>query len=162
MYYFSQKFLDGLHTKSENFQNKFFEIIDDICKYLDNEEQKQEFQNYIEQNHSYAKPGNFLFSTQVIMCGKHDDFEKLKERIHFELLGLFDDFEAEEAITTVPHVIVCVSAPDGCFSDKDIKFVENLISFERFCRGCAPVSVTSVFNDTSAGRGTSLFVACLK
>ena len=162
MYYFSNRFLDGLHTKSQNFQNKFFEIVDEICAYLDDDEQKKDFQGYIEENHAYDKPGNILFSTKKIMCGQDKSFEEIKKNVHFQLLGLFDDFEAEDVIMEVPHIIVCVSAPDDCFSDEDVKFVENLISLERLCRNGPPVSVTTIFNDTSCGRGTSLYVACLK
>ena len=49
MYYFSEQFLTGLQTKSKKFQIKFYEIIDDICDYLDTEDEKRNFQNYIEE-----------------------------------------------------------------------------------------------------------------
>ena len=161
MYYFSEEFLTGLRTKSENFQNKFYEIIDDICKYFDTEEEKEEFQKYIEENHSYDKPGNVLFSTWQQICG-NCTAEELREKINFFLLGLFDGFESADAITTVPHIIVCISAPEGYFSEEDTKFLRNLLSFERLCRKCPPVTVTTILNDDTENRGTSCCVVALK
>ena len=32
MYYFSDKFLTGLKSKSENFQNEFFYVVDRLCQ----------------------------------------------------------------------------------------------------------------------------------
>ena len=88
------------------------------------------------------------------------DFEKVKDRIHSYLLELFDDVESD--LKVVPHVIVCVSAPDGCFSDEDIAVVENMIEIEQLLNGLEPAGVTTIFNDTENGRGISCFVAGLK
>ena len=163
VYGFSKPFLQGLSTKSENFQNKFFEIIDDICEYFDTDEEKNEFQTYIEENHSYDKPGNVLYSSKVLFCGQQtQDFDELKQKIHFHLLSLFDSFDASDAMTEVPHIIVCLSAPDGCFGDSDIEFIRSLISFERVCRGFLPAAVTTIANNTDNDRGTSCYVAALK
>ncbi len=162
-YNFSQEFLQGLLTKSEGFQNKFFEIIDGICEYFDTEDEKADFQKYIEENHAYHKPGNVLFSSKVQFCGKQaKEFEALKEKIHFHLLSLFDNIEASDAMTEVPHIIVCISAPEGCFNDSDVESIRSLISFERICRGFLPAAVTTIANDTGNDRGTSCFVAALK
>ena len=162
-YSFSKSFLQGLSTKSENFQNKFFEIINDICEYFDTDEEKAEFQKYIEENHSYDKPGNVLYSSKLVFCGRQTkEFDELKQKIHFHLLGLFDDFEGSDAMTEVPHIIVCISAADGCFEDSDLEFIRSLISFERVCRGFLPAAVTVIANDTDNDRGTSCYVAALK
>ena len=162
MHSFSSDFLNGLETKSENFQNNFYGIIDKICSYLDSDEEKQEFQKYIEQNHSYDKPGNMLYSCGTFFGGQQSDPEELKKEIHSFLLELFDDYAAADAITVVPHIIVCVSAADGLISDEDTEFLRNLLNFERLCRGCPPVTVTTILNDTGNNRGTSCFVATLK
>ena len=159
MHYFSKQFLDGLQTKSENFQNKFFEIIDDICGYLDAEEEKREFQQYIEANHIYDKPGNTLYSSQVYMGGK-EEIEKLKERVHFHLLSLFDSFEAADVMVEVPHIIVCLSTSNPNFTDKDMDFLKSIINFERACRGVVPAAVTTILNIRDDA--TSCYVAGLK
>lgn len=161
MYYFSKQFLDGLKSKSENFQNKFFQIMDDIGRYLDTEEEREEFQKYIEANHSYDKPGNTLYSSEVYFGGRHGDIEKLKEKINFHLLGLFDSFEAEDVMVEVPHIIVCISSSNQGFIEEDMKFIETLISFERTCRGFCPAKVTTILN-TASNRKTSCYVAGLK
>ena len=70
VYGFSRPFLQGLSTKSNEFQDKFFEIIDGICDYFDTDEEKVEFQKYIEENHSYDKLGNVLYSSKVLFCGQ--------------------------------------------------------------------------------------------
>lgn len=162
MYSFSRDFLDGLETKSENFQNNFYGIIDKICSYLDSDEEKQEFQKYIEQNHSYDKPGNMLYSCGTFFGGQQSDSEELKKEIHSFLLELFDDYAAADAVTVVPHIIVCVSAADGLISDVDMEFIRNLLNFERLSRGCPPVTVTTILSNTANNRGTSCFVATLK
>lgn len=79
---FSRDFLHGLETKSENFQNNFYGIIDKICSYLDSDEEKQEFQKYIEQHHSYDKPDNMLYSFGTIFGGEQSDCEEFKKEIH--------------------------------------------------------------------------------
>lgn len=161
MYHFSRIFLKGLLSKSTGFQNKFFEIIDDICEYFDSDDEKKRFQKYIEEHHSFANPGNILYSTKTYFSDQYDA-QKLKDKIHFHLLSLFDSFEAESVMTEVPHIIVCISAPDGYISDDDVAFIRKLLSFERAMRGCSPVEITTVLNDTSNSRGISCFVACLK
>ena len=160
MYYFSRKFLDGIETKSENFQNKFFEIIDDIGNYLDTEDEKKDFQKYIEENHSYDKPGNLLYSSQTYFCGKQDDVEELKEKIHFHLLSLFDSFESDDVMVEVPHIIVCLSTSNKSFTDKDMDFLKSIINFERVCRGVLPAFVTTILNIKNTG--SSCYIACLK
>lgn len=161
MYYFSETFLAGLQTKSERFQQKFFEIVDALCAYFDTEEERADFQKYIQENHFYDKPGNILASMQKQFGGKPDN-EELKKKIHQFLLGLFDDCSMAEAMEQVPHIIVCVSAPEDAFSDEDIAFLRELLSFERICRGCPKVSVTTIVNDTSHDRGISCLVIALK
>lgn len=161
-YYFSEQFLSGLQSKSKDFQNKFYEIVDGICEYLDTEEEKQGFQKYIEENHSYNKPGNMLYSSKLIICGEQTEAKELKKKIDFHLLSLFDACESADVMEEVPHIIVCISAPDDWFDDKDMKFIENLISLERLCRGYPPVSVTTILNDTLNDRGVSCYVAGLK
>lgn len=161
MYYFSDDFLNGLKTKSENFQNKFFGIIDDICSYFDEDDEKQSFQQYIEANHSYANPGNILYSSKKYFGG-NPGAEELKEDIHHHLLWLFDSFESAEAMAEVPHIIVCVSAPENTITVSDMAFIEKLLSFERICRGCSPVGVTTILNDNNEKRTTSCYVVCLK
>jgi len=163
VYGFSKPFLQGLSTKSNEFQDKFFEIIDDICEYFDIDEEKVEFRKYIEANHSYDKPGKVLYSSKILFCGQQTkDFDELKRKIHFHLLSLFDSFDAPDAMTEATHIIVCISAPDSCFEDSDIEFIRSLISFERVCRGFLPAAVTTIANDSDNDRGISCYVAALK
>lgn len=161
MYYFSEQFLAGLQTKSEGFQDKFYGIIDEIDTYIDEEVSRMLFHKHIETQHTYDKPGNMLYSSKLY-CGSGYSESELKEKINFFLLGLFDDFGASEAMEEVPHIIVCISAPDGYFTDEDTKLIRNLLFLERTLRSCPPVAVTTVFCDTSKDRGVSCFVACLK
>lgn len=160
MYHFSKGFTDGLHTKSENFQNKFYEIVDEVGKHLETEDEKRELQKYLEENHSYDKPGNILYSTRTYFCGKQTDVEKLKEKIHFHLLGLFDSIEAEDVMVEVPHIIVCISTANKAFAESDMNFLKSIINFERICRGYPPTLITTVLNTSESG--TSCFIACLK
>lgn len=160
MYYFSEHFTDGLRTKSQNFQNKFYEIVDEVAKHMATEDERREFQKYIEENHSYDKPGNILFSSRTYFCGKQSDVEKLKEKIHVHLLSLFDSFEAEDAMVEVPHIIVCISTANTAFAEADMNFLKSIINFERICRGQLPALITTVLGASEAG--TSCFVACLK
>ena len=162
MSYFTSEFLNGLATKSQIFQNKFHEIMDDICDYIDTESEKREFLQGIESKHSYDKPGNMLYSTKTQYCGKHHDSEELKERISFFLLRLFDAFESEEAVNTVPHIVICVSAASDVISEKDMKFFKSLIAFERLYRGSLIESVTTVLSRDTERLGTSCYVAALK
>lgn len=163
-YYFSPEFIEELETKSNGFQREFYGIIDGICSYMDTEEEIIDFQKFIEQNHSYNKPGNILYHSQTIMGGTYteDEYETLRGKVHNYLLGLFDDYGAAEPMIEVPHIIVCISAPEGCFKDDDIQFIKSLISFERICRGCIPAMVTTIVADTLDGRGNSCFVATIK
>lgn len=158
--YFPAQFLQGLQTKSESFQNKFFEIADDICVYFDTEEERRDFQNYIAENHTFCNPGNILFSNKLHIGRRSMDFEKIKDKIHSYVLGLFDDTASD--LNAVPHVIVCVSAPNGCFFDEDVTVIENMIAMEQMLNGIEPAGVTTIFNDTENGRGISCFVAGLK
>lgn len=164
MYFFSPEFIEGLETKSEGFQNKFYEIIDEIGIYLDDIEDEMDFQGYIEENHSFSKPGNILYSTKRVFGGTYEEreYEELKGKVHHFLLSLFDSYSASEAFLEVPHIIVCISAPEDCFKDEDMRFVENLLSFERICRGCKPVGVTTISTDTSNDRGNSCYVVAIK
>ena len=161
MYYFSEKFLTDLTTvKSKKFQDKFFEIIDSICKYLDTEDEKQDFQKYIEENHSYDKPGNLLYSTQMYFGRKQTDVEKLKKDIHFHLLGLFDHFDSADVMMEAPHIILCLSTSNREFTDTDMDFLKSIVNFERMCRGVAPAGVTTILN--TRDDVTSCYVAALK
>lgn len=53
MYYFSDKFLTGLKSKSENFQNEFFYVVDRLCQDSGDD---QFIQAMIEQELSYDHP----------------------------------------------------------------------------------------------------------
>ena len=164
MYYFSDKFITDLTTvKSQKFQDKFFEIIDSICRYFDKEEEKRKFQTYIEEHHSYDKPGNLLFSTQVFFGGKRKDIEKLKKDIHFALYELFDDngVESGDALLPVSHIVICL-ATNAPLTEKDMDFLKSLINFERVLHGVFPALVTTILNVKDNTPGTSLFVAGLK
>lgn len=160
MYYFSKQFLDGLYSKSKGFQNRFYEFIDSVGEYLDTEDEKREFQKYIEENHSYDKPGNLLYSTKTYLGGKQNNVEALKEKIHFHLLSLFDSFEAADVMVEVPHIIVCLSTSNQNFTDKDMDFLKSIINFERVCRGVLPAAVTTKLNIRDDA--TSCYVAGLK
>ena len=162
MYHFSEPFLKGLKTKSDHFQEVFYEIIDEVCTYIDSDDEKRNFQAYIEAHLSYDKPGNLLCSTSLLMGGKQTDYEALHKKIHFYLLGLFDNFEFEEPMSEASHIIVCISAPKDAYSEKDMHFIQNLLSFERFSRGLPSVSVKTISNDTLNEYGASCFVAMLK
>ena len=134
--------------------------MDEVGKHLETEDEKREFQKYLEENHSYDKPGNIRYSTKTYFCGKQTDVEKLKEKIHFHLLGLFNSFEAEDAMVEVPHIIVCVSTANKVLAESDMKFLKSIINFERVCRGYLPALVTTVLNTSESN--TSCFIACLK
>lgn len=162
MNYFTSEFLNGLATKSQNFQDKFHNIMDDICDYIDTEPEKQEFLQSIESKHSYDKPGNMLYSTNLLMCGKRHESEKLKKDISFFLLGLFDGFDSEEAVITASHIIICVSASSKVVTEKDMKFFQSVVAFERLCRGSLIESVTTVLSHDTEKLGTSCYVAALK
>lgn len=164
MYWFSPEFIEDLETKSDGFQNKFYEIIDELSIYLDDVEDEMDFQEYIEENHSFSNPGNILYSTKSIFGGTYDEnrYEILKEKVHHFLLSLFDSYGSSKAFTEVPHIIVCISAPVDCFKDEDMRFIESLLSFERVCRGCSPVGVTTILTDASNSRGNSCFVVAIK
>lgn len=161
MYYFSDDFLKGLQTKSERFQNKFFEMMDGICAYFDSEEEKKDFQLYIEENHSFAQPGNMLYSGGKCFGGNLSA-EELTAKISHYLFWLFDSFEAEEAMTQVPHIILCVSVPKNTFTDDDMAYFRKLLSYERLSRGCSPVGATTILNSNTDERHTGCFVACIK
>lgn len=102
-----------------------------------------------------------MYSSQKYICG-NPSIEEIKETIHQYLLWLFDSFESAEVMATVPHIIVCVSVPENTLTDEDMIFVEKLLSFERLCRGCLPVGVTTILNNNIKDRTTSCYVACLK
>ena len=136
-------------------------MIDGICSYFDDEDRKKNFQLYIEENHSFAKPGNMLYSSQRYFGG-NPSAEELKDKISHYLFWLFDFFEAEEIITQVPHIILCVSAPENTLADDDMAYFRQLLSLERLCRGCPEVGVTTILNDNTEERSTSCFVACIK
>ena len=158
---FSDDFLKGLRTKSERFQNKFFEMIDGICDYFDSEEEKRDFQQYIAESHSFSQPGNMLYSGAKCFGGTLSA-EELKEKTSHHPFWLFDSFEAEEAMTQVPHIILCVSAPKNTFTDDDMAYFRKLLACERLSRGCAPVGATTILNNNTEERSTSYFVACIK
>ena len=161
MHYFSEKFLTDLITvKSKKFQDKFFEIIDGICSYFDTEEEKKDFQKYIEENHSYDKPGNLLYSTQMYFGRKQTDVEKLKNDLHVHLLGLFDHFDSADVMVEAPHIIICLATSNKEFTDADMDFLKNLINLERLCRGVSPAGVTTILNIRNDV--TSCYVAALK
>ena len=157
---FSAQFLSGLQTKSENFRNKFFEIMDDICEYMNTEDEKREFQQYIEANHSYDKPGNTLYSSQMYLESSCDDVEELRKQLHFHLLSLFDSFEAADIMVEVPHIIVCLSTSNKNFTDKDMDILKGIINLERICRGVLPAAITTILNIRDAE--TSCLVTGLK
>lgn len=159
MYYFSDTFIAGLQTKSPNFQNKFFDIIDTVGEFLDTEHEKQMFQKLIEENHSYERPGNTLYSTQAIFCGTHD-VKTLKEKISFALLRTFDDLGADDIMVEAPHIIVCIATANKDFTEEDAKFSKSIINFERLCRGHLPALVTTILS--SQDIGTTCYIACLK
>ena len=158
MYYFSKEFLDGLHTKSKNFQNKFFEIIDDVSEYLETEEKKREFQKFIEENHSYDKPGNLMYSSKVYFGDGQGDVEKFKKELHFRLLKLFDD--PEDVMVQATHIVICISTSNKEFTEEDLKFLKSIVNFERLCRGVSPAVISLIL--ASDDIGASCFVACLK
>ncbi|MBR5479200.1 MAG: hypothetical protein IKU84_03395 [Clostridia bacterium] len=161
MYYFSDEFLKTLKTKSEPFQDKFFSIMDEICSYLETDEEIRNFHEYIEENHTYSEPGNILFETENTFCGQYDK-DELKEKIQFTIFGLFDGFDSADAMHDVSHIVFCISAPKEYFNDKDIDFFRSIFAFERICRDCPPPLVTGIFSDNVEGKGMSLFVAGLK
>ncbi len=161
MYYFSKQFLDGLKTKSENFQAKFYEIVDDICDYADTDDEKSALQKIIEGNHSYDKPGNMLYSTKAIFGGKHTEIEKFKEKINFHLLGLFESFEAADTMVEATHIVVCISISNKDMREDDMRFFKQLVNFERICRGVMPALVTTVLNCNDEV-GASCYVASFK
>lgn len=164
MEYFSDEFLSGLRTKSDGFQNEFEEIISDIDEYFDSEEEKKEFHEYIGREHSFHQSGNMLFSSKMLLCGKHtkNEHDKLCEKIQHFLFGLFDGTESDEAMLKAPHIIIAVSMPEDTFTEEDMNFLKNIISFERLSNGYLPAGITTISNDTSNGRAASCFVAALK
>lgn len=161
MHYFSDEFIQGLNTKSESFREKFFSIIDKVCSYLETEDEIRNFQGYIEDNHTYDAPGNILFETENIFCGRYDK-KKLKAKIEFTLFGLFDAFDSKDAMQDVSHIVFCISAPEGYFDEDDINFFRSIFTFELVCRDCPPPLVTGILCNNTNDKGLSLFVAGLK
>lgn len=159
MYYFSNEFLEGLQTKSEGFQNKFYEIIDNINGYIVGEEKKKEFQELIEKKHSYSSTGNILYSTKKHISNFSSP-EEVDKKIHSFVMNLFNSFDAGEIISQVPHIIVCVSAPESHYDSFDLEVLEAEITLERII-GDYPDFDTSVFLKNT-DEEISCYVACLK
>lgn len=76
-----------------------------------------------------------LHATTKIMGGRYtqERFEEIKEKIHFHVFGLFDDCSTCKVMVEVPHSIICIAAPQGCFLDEDLKFIQNFFHLN----GCA-------------------------
>ena len=165
MNYFSEKFIDGLKTKSQVFQDEFWSIMNGIKRYIDDENELKEFHKYIEENHEYGNPGNVLYYIEGFFGGEYaeNEFEKLRNEFNMVMLDMFDT-SPEESFGQVPHIVVCISAPEGCYTDDEIKFVQQNIKMERLLCEESPslVDVTVITNDTSNNRGNSYFIAALK
>ncbi len=146
-------------TKSENFRNKFYEIINEICGYLDEKDERRDFQRYIEENHSFNGPGNILYSSKAFFGGK-PGVKKLTEKMQKHILRLFDDSGAGEAMEEVSHIIICVRTSDEDFSEEEMELLKSTINLERMLRGKMPAVVTTILN--SAKIGTEMFVTCIK
>ena len=164
MYYFSNNFLDGLKTKSENFQNKFYEMVDNVCKYIKTEEEKKEIQKNIEANYSLD-----IFYANKIHWDSNTVTKKIEVELHDFLLEFYKYLNSDEVMKSEPLIFACLSAPDEyLLSDEtapaleEIVITETLISFERIAQGCSPVEFSIICNDNLEGRGISCYVVCLK
>ena len=146
MYCFSDKFLEGLHTKSEKFQKRFYEIVDEIETYLDTDEEKQRMHQVIEANISYDKPGNILCSSKTSFYGKYDDIEKLKEKIRFHLSDIFYTVDGANMVQA-SYIYLCIAGPNLEIVGEDIESFINMIGIEQMRRGGSPAVFSVILND---------------
>ena len=118
MYYFSDKFLTGLKSKSENFQNEFFYVVDRLCQDSGDD---QFIQAMIEQELSYDHPGNLINYSEQIWGGEpqcrteKEWVQKICETVH----DLFEEEEWGEyhGLDIATHLFISVHLPEDVFSD---------------------------------------------
>lgn len=150
MYYFSEKFLQELGTKSETFQNRFFEIVDEVCRYL-NEKHTEDFQHYIETEISYAHKGNILYSESIFVGGKTKEdiiAEICKTIVENIAQANFWGDETNEWLAA-SHIVVVLNYPDIELVENDIKKVHNAIAISRMfnVEGTDLVPSNGIFKD---------------
>ena len=127
MKYFSEKFLQGLATKSENFQYGLASAIQKVDSYINDEDEIKKFHEWVEADISYDHPGNIILPAGADMYGGGNK-KPFAEEVLSYVMGEFDNpFEDEDdedtkrkAIQKITHLIVCVRSPEGQFSDQDM------------------------------------------
>ena len=115
--YFTKDFLEGLYSKSSNFQNKFWSIIEDIDSYFgyDDEDAKKEFYEYFSNSISYTGKGNLLYTESLIVCGDINSGEPFFSKVMTFVEKQFSYFyreDAADAMNDATHIIICVRCPE--------------------------------------------------
>ena len=160
MYYFSDKFLTGLKSKSENFQNEFFYVVDRLCQDSGDD---QFIQAMIEQELSYNHPGNLINYSEQIWGGEpqcrteKEWVQKICETVH----DLFEEEEWGEyhGLDIATHLFISVHLPEDVFSDAARQMVQNFTMMQRLEN---PPFVYVVRASENTGAGCECFVAVMK
>nr|QGT51061.1 hypothetical protein Firmicute1046_1370 [uncultured Firmicutes bacterium] len=154
---FSKNFLNGLETKSQEFQNEFFGVMDMLYSYLENDEEIQEFQQMIEESITYYGKGNLLWWQKTDIGGDMTP-ERGKEylsELHKKLVELFvyectpnDDgtYEPQNGSLEATEIIIGAHFPEEIMS---YEVAEELYSVIEQYRPDDPPSLT-VINNSNA------------
>lgn len=132
---FSEHFLNGLATKSQGFQDAFFETMDKIYGYLEGDK-IQEFQQMIEDEISYYGKGNLLWNCGSIIGGEMDPkrSEEYFNELYGDLLFLFNEerfpyadilelcgekrCSDENPMLTASHIIIATAFPREVWTEE--------------------------------------------
>lgn len=160
MHYFSDEFLAGLRSKSENFQNEFFYVVDRLCQ---DSGDNQFIQGMIEQELSYEQPGNLInYSEQ--MWGDAPQNHTEKEWVQKVCGAVRELFEAEEwgeyhGLDIATHLFISVHLPENVFSDSARQMVQI---FTMMQRPEDPPFVYVIRAAENTGAGCECFIAVMK
>lgn len=100
------------------------------------EEKVDSFENYIEENFSYEKPGNQLFYHGGYVGGELsiDRKDEYTEELVLALSGLFQeerDWGSRNGIYTASHIIIAVRSLEEVMADEEISKLKLLVFLER-------------------------------
>ena len=135
---FSENFLNGLKTKSQEFQNEFFGVMDMLYSYLENEEEIQEFQQMIEESITYYGEDNFLWWQKTDIGGTMtaERGEEYLNELYETLTELFtnectpnDDgtYKVQNGSLIVPEIIIGIRFPKEAISMETAEALYDLI-----------------------------------
>lgn len=156
---FSEKFLQGLQTKSSRFQSAFFDIMNNISEFLDSDEEIQEFSHFVENTFSYEQRGNILYSGSLHITGKPslDRKKEYLDTLKTTILDLFL-FGDENGILEASHFILAVRFPKGVYTEEDDFYIRLLIKMKHPQN---PLTVISLIQE-SEDRCAEIFYAMMK